>query len=121
VGRSPYADIVIADPSVAEYHAEIVMTDDGRIFVGDCGTNSGTWRLASQGNRPVWIPLRQAFVRAGDVLRLGDFERTVSDILPPVAATQSPDGGEWSRREMARSGGRLRRDLMTGEIVRIRG
>jgi two-component system sensor histidine kinase UhpB len=32
VGRSPYADIVIADPSVAEQHAEIVVTDDGRGF-----------------------------------------------------------------------------------------
>jgi pSer/pThr/pTyr-binding forkhead associated (FHA) protein len=120
VGRSPFADIVIADPSVAEYHAEIVMADDGRIFVGDCGTGSGTWRRASKGERTAWKPLRQAFVRRDDVLRLGDYERSVSDVLAPVAPQPSPGGRDQIRRDAGRPGGRLSRDPTTGEVVRRR-
>jgi pSer/pThr/pTyr-binding forkhead associated (FHA) protein len=121
VGRSPYADIVIADPSVAEYHAEIVVAEDGRIFVGDCGTAAGTWRRAPEGIRSRWEPLRQAFVRREDVLRLGDYERLVSDILPSTDPLQLRGADEANRREITRPGGRLSRDPTTGEIVRRRG
>jgi pSer/pThr/pTyr-binding forkhead associated (FHA) protein len=121
VGRSPYADIVIADPSVAEYHAEIVVADDGRIFVCDCGTSAGTWLRVSDGARSRWEPLRQAFARREDVLRLGDHERLVSDILPAADPPQVRSADDAGRRELVRSGGRLSRDPMTGEIVRRRG
>lgn len=113
VGRSPYADIVIADPSVAEYHAEIVMAADGRIFIGDCGTASGTWRLAEG---ETWQPLRQAFVGADDTLRFGDHECILTDILSPVLPNPQP-AGTGANRE-SRPGGRLSRDPWTGEIVR---
>jgi len=32
IGRSPFADVVVADPSVATHHAEIVITDDGTVL-----------------------------------------------------------------------------------------
>ena len=118
MGRSPYADIVIADPSVAEYHAEIVVADDGRVFVVDCGTASGTWRLMSDSSRVSWAPVRQDFVGRGDVLRLGEYERAVSEILSPGSARADTENSV--RRETIRSGGRLSRDPATGEIVRRR-
>ena len=114
MGRSPYADIVIADPSVAAYHAEIVRTEDGRLFIGDCGTASGTWRLAEG---ETWQPLRQAFVSAGDTLRFGDHECALTDILAPVLPSALP-GASTASRETARPAGRLSRDPWTGEIVR---
>lgn len=115
VGRSPYADIVIADPSVAEYHAEIVIADDGRVFVTDCGTAAGTW-LASGDGLHAWEPVRQRFARREDMLRLGEYERLISEILPAAVAN-----GDSSGREASRPSGRLRRDPVTGEIVRGRG
>lgn len=111
---------MIADSSVAEYHAEIVVADDARIFVADCGTPAGTW-LASRDGRRAWEPLRQAFVRRDDVLRLGEYERLVSDILSPVIANSAPGADDSNRRDARRPSGRLRRDPMTGEIVRGRG
>ena len=35
IGRSPDADIVLADVSVARQHAELVITDDGRFHLND--------------------------------------------------------------------------------------
>ena len=43
IGRSPSADVVIADASLAPHHAELVVTDDGRLYVTDCATDAGTW------------------------------------------------------------------------------
>lgn len=89
-------------------------TEDGRLFIGDCGTTSGTWRLAEG---ETWQSLRQAFVGAGDTLRFGDHECALADILasvlPPAQAT-----GTGAPRDVARPGGRLSRDPWTGEIVR---
>ena len=76
VGRSPFADVVIADPSVAPHHAEIVVTSRGRLHLTDCATPSGTWRLgpAEHGEgSSEWRPVRQAFVREDEPLRLGEY------------------------------------------------
>ena len=35
--------VVIADASLAPHHAELVLTDDGRAYVTDCATDTGTW------------------------------------------------------------------------------
>jgi hypothetical protein len=120
VGRSPYADIVIADPSVSEHHAEIVVADDGRLFITDCGTGAGTWRLAGEGGRSAWTAIRQAFVGRDDVLRLGDHECRVAEVLSPVEPQSQVAAIGPVRPDAAHLGGRLRRDPTTGEIVRRR-
>ena len=89
------------------------MAEDGRVFIGDCGTASGTWRL---GEGETWQRLRQAFVGADDTLRFGDHECALSDILSPVLPNAQPAASGASRE--ARPGGRLSRDPWTGEIVR---
>ena len=40
IGRSPSADVVIADASLAPHHAELVITDDGRLYLTDCATDT---------------------------------------------------------------------------------
>jgi hypothetical protein len=120
VGRSPYADIVIADPSVAEHHAEIVVAEDGRLFLTDCGTGAGTWRLAGEAGGGAWMAIRQAFVERDDVLRLGEHQCRVSEVLSPVEPQFQLGALGPIGPDAARLGGRLRRDPTTGEIVRRR-
>jgi predicted component of type VI protein secretion system len=117
IGRSPSADVVIADASLAPHHAELVVTDDGRLYVTDCATEAGTW---VQGESSGWQPVRQGFVRADQPLRLGDHECTVDALLrrhrgPPADA--SPGGGDTAQRRVR---GPVVRDPATGEIVRRR-
>jgi hypothetical protein len=129
IGRSAYADVVLADASIAAHHAELVITADGRYYLTDCGSRGGTWR---QGRRSgdgaggaLWSPVRQAFVGLAEPLRLGDHACTVKELLK--AAGVDPDepaggggGGNGAERAAGmreRLRGRVERDAATGEIV----
>jgi FHA domain len=121
IGRSPFADVVIADGSVVPHHAELVVTDDDRLHLTDCGTETGTWRQASNGD---WQAVRQTFVDRAEPLRLGDFRCTVADLLR-IAGERSAGGmpgpdRAWEGGPAPRLRGRLERDPRTGEIVRRR-
>lgn len=63
IGRSPDADLVIADDFVSAIHAKIVPADDG-FMLEDLGSTNGT-RLNGQ---PVTRPLS---IGAGDIIELG--------------------------------------------------
>ena len=123
IGRSPSADVVIADASVAPHHAELVVTADGRLYLTDCATAGGTWRRIADGAGTwTWHPVRQAFVAPEEPLRLGDYRCTASDLLrrsgdAPVAAAAS---GSWNGSGRGRIRGPVVRDPATGEIVRRR-
>lgn len=131
LGRSPFADVVIAEGSLAPHHAELTITDDGRLYLVDCAAKGGTWRQsAARGDgQDHWLPLRQDFVAADEPLRLGDYRCTAAGLLraargaPPrpggtaaMAAAEASlaDGGRQPLR------GRVERDALTGEIVRRR-
>ncbi|MDJ0942150.1 MAG: FHA domain-containing protein [Kiloniellales bacterium] len=136
VGRSPYADVVLADASVARRHVEVVITDDGRYFVTDCATETGCWRrVSADQGRDHWEKLRQSFVSMEDHLRLGDHHCTLKDLLRDVdlrdSAETGPGGGGAGRGGDAHGGGaaggadrrieslrgRVERDPVTGEII----
>ena len=106
IGRSTFADVVLADGSVAPHHAELVVTERGRLHLTDGGSPGGTWRRAGDG----WEPVRQAFVEPAETIRLGDYVCTPGDLVGAAGAGQ----GRPSR-------GRLERDAATGELVRRRG
>lgn len=131
IGRSPHADIVLADPSVARRHAELLNSDDGRLFLTDCASDSGSWRQAvstSNSANPDWLPLRQAFIDADEPLRLGEFHCTAAQLLQMASGT--PDNGDSSARGHDGFGARnepatmprgsVERDPHTGEIIRRR-
>ena len=129
IGRSPFADVVIADTSVAPHHAEIIVTDDGRLYLTDCGTQSGTWRRIGpidDGDTGSWSPVRQDFVGADDPLKLGDYRCTAAELMHTPREGEPSHGHEaaaaWERSESPRQRlrGRLERDPATGEIVRRR-
>ena len=114
IGRSPYADVVLAAPGVARRHAELVATGDGRYHLTDCGSEGGTWRQA--GETGAWEPVRQAFVALDEPLRLGD--RLAAD---GGAGRGGGGKGRWRHDGVAEAPepvrGRVERDPETGEIV----
>ena len=126
IGRSQDADIVLADETVARQHAELVITDDGRYHLTDCGSDGGTWRsVARRAGEEVWERTRQSFVALGQPLRFGEVRATAGELL--ALRTRAAEGGA----EGAEPGGagRLRapglvgpveRDPRTGEILRRR-
>jgi len=129
IGRSPFADVVIADASVASHHAELVILDDDRFYLTDCATSSGTWQLERTVDdvaSGTWFPLRQGFVDGGAPLRLGDYRctaaelsRAAREVVPSEGAAAAQPGDRYeSLRQRLR--GRVERDAATGEIVRRR-
>jgi len=127
IGRSPFAEVVLADASVASHHAELVVTDDGRLHLTDCAGGTGTWRRQGSGAEDGdWVRIRQAFVGPEEPLRLGDHLCTARELLKaarePVAVqgvpVQSWPGSGGGR--MGRPRGRVERDPRTGEIIHRR-
>ncbi|MEM7023568.1 MAG: FHA domain-containing protein [Pseudomonadota bacterium] len=127
VGRSPFADVIMADPSVATHHAELILTEDGRLHLTDCGSETGTWRLdASANGDKHWRPVRQSFVTREEPLKLGDHRCTAGQLVESARDHQPQDGdstalmNERMDRDRPRLRGRVERDAATGEIVRRR-
>ena len=126
IGRSPDADIVLADASVGRQHAELVITDDGRFHLTDCGGGDGTWRaVAVRAGQEVWERTRQSFVAAGQPLRFGSIRVTVQELLarrepsPREHVIAVPAGGCAGETDPGLRGP-VERDPRTGEIVRRR-
>ncbi len=122
IGRSPYADVVLADTSVARRHAEVVTTGDGRFHLTDCAAPTGTWRRANGGEDGKWEQIRQAFVAVDEPLRLGDHACTIQSLLGDRLDTEEGAGkGRWRHEGMPEAAdpprGRVERDPETGEIV----
>ena len=126
IGRSPYADVVLADTGVARRHAEVVATADGRFHLTDCASETGTWRRAGSGDD--WEAVRQAFVAKDEPLRLGDYRCTIQDLLGDQLKTADGAGrgagsgkGRWRHEGAGEAAepprGRVERDPETGEIV----
>ena len=123
IGRSPSADVVIADASLAPHHAELVITDDGRLYLTDCATDGGTWVMSEGQSASGWQPVRQGFVHPDQPLRLGDHQCTAEDLLRRSrgAPTDTSAGaGGWEGASQRRVRGPVARDPTTGEIVRRR-
>lgn len=129
IGRSPFADVIIADASVAPHHAELVVLDDGRLHLTDCATETGTWRYAGRGGGAEgrWEPVRQAFIGEDDALRIGEHASTARELIDNARESPSADdeGRSGRQREYAESQrrrlrGRVERDPVTGEIIRRR-
>lgn len=129
IGRSPFADVVIADASVASHHAELVILDDGSYYLTDCATSSGTWQLdrtADDVAAGSWFPLRQGFVAGDAPLRLGDYRCTAAELTRAARESVPSDGaaaaqpGDRYESFRQRLRGRVERDAATGEIVRRR-
>ncbi len=128
IGRSPYADVVLADTGVGRRHAEVVATADGRFHLTDCASETGTWRRKGGSESGAWEAVRQAFVTADEPLRLGDHHCTIESLLGDQLRPSEEQGrgagtgkGRWRHEGMGEAAdpprGRVERDPETGEIV----
>ena len=127
IGRSAHADVVIPDPSVSAFHAEIVLTEDGRFHLTDRASDQGTYQRGSDAEP--WAVVRQSFIERSDQLRLGDYVCHVAELLDVALAAEPLGYGESGSGSAAmhageairdRPRGAVERDPVTGEIVRRR-
>lgn len=121
IGRSADNDVPVADDSVQPRHAELVITEEGRAYLHDCGGNA-TWRQDGEG---AWQAVRQQFIEPDDRLRFGEFVTHLSDLLRRADRPQglTPRAGQVGAERLVPSAlrGRVERDPTTGELIRRRG
>jgi predicted component of type VI protein secretion system len=77
IGRSPECDLVLADQSVSRKHAELLVLDDGQLFLVDCQSTHGT-RVSQHGQTR---QVHQEFVSIDAIVEFGDVSMPVGDIV----------------------------------------
>lgn len=78
IGRAGVCDLRIDDPSVSRRHAQVTHTGDG-LFVRELGSSNGTFL---NGGR-----VMEAALTGGDVLRFGNVEFYVHEVVPEPTPT----------------------------------
>jgi pSer/pThr/pTyr-binding forkhead associated (FHA) protein len=120
IGRGRKADIVIGDTSVSRIHAELVSTDDGRLYLTDCGSKFGTFIQ----REAKWKQIRQVYVRPRDPVKLGQYETSAAQLLELLPEDKRRPRITIVEGEVAASpksdlpSGPVERDPETGEIIR---
>jgi hypothetical protein len=76
VGRSPQNDFSLNHPSVSSEHCELVLSADG-VALHDCHSTNGTFLDGE--------PVTEAWLEAGQSLRLGDVELLVESTDATIA------------------------------------
>lgn len=112
IGRSRRNDIHLTHRSVSRRHAELTMADDGRIYITDCASRFGTHVRSRTG----WREIRQEFVEIDHILRLGDYEIPVRQLLALADSPRSSTA--HAPVEENRPSGPVARNPRTGEVVR---
>ena len=85
IGRTEACEVCIQDDHVSRTHAEIVLFDDGRLFIRDSGSQNGTF-LERDGRRN---PLQASFVEDDDVIVFGEVDLRGSTLREMVAASKN--------------------------------
>lgn len=98
IGRGLDADIRIDDASVSRFHAELLKTASGLYHMTDCGSLNGTY-LARDGS---WEPVRQAYIAAGDVIRLGAHQIEAGQLISMIPWSSGTEERKSDRREQER-------------------
>ena len=79
IGRHSDCDVTFTQETVSRFHAELVVTDNGRYFLVDRNSTHGTWRSADGGPFVQWK--HGGYVGSEDRIRFGKSEiRTIRDI-----------------------------------------
>ncbi|THB64188.1 MAG: FHA domain-containing protein [Desulfovibrio sp.] len=80
IGRSRECDVVLADDSISRVHAELTIVGGDKLFITDCHSRNGTM-LLKEGRE---VAIHQDFLFPEDVVRFGDVELSVKEILKAV-------------------------------------
>ncbi len=125
IGRSQEVDIQIDHPSVSRFHAELVVTADGKFYISDCNSSGGT-AIRKSGTEP-WEKTQQGYVLKTDAILLGGYSTSVQELLVNIKDSAKGHHGrqgklsgtdsEWSSHDDLPKGP-VRRDAVTGEILK---
>jgi pSer/pThr/pTyr-binding forkhead associated (FHA) protein len=80
IGRDPESDCVLSDRSVSRRHAKLLIDAAGGMEILDLESTGGTF-LVRDGKAE---RIKHAKVKKSDVLRLGEYDVSVGDILASV-------------------------------------
>jgi pSer/pThr/pTyr-binding forkhead associated (FHA) protein len=123
IGRADSADIQLTDPTISRLHAEILLTADGRFYLTDCQSSSGT--SVQQRGASQWSRIQQSYVDKTDRVLLGQYQTSVEELVLNIK-----DGKGAGRLQGLGGGsaapspqddlpeGPVRRDLSTGEVLK---
>jgi predicted component of type VI protein secretion system len=91
IGRHPDCDVVVNDPTVSRFHAELVQGTDGRFYLTDRASASGSWRREGES----WVRVRQSFIGPEEPIMLGRYATSADALLrllpPAPSAGQAPE------------------------------
>jgi hypothetical protein len=88
IGRAPECDVVIADPSVSRRHAELLVLEDGGLFLVDCQSTGGT-KVTQRGTTR---EIRQELVDTDATVHFGDVSMPIGDLLEALRAKHAGAG-----------------------------
>jgi pSer/pThr/pTyr-binding forkhead associated (FHA) protein len=86
IGRGQGCDLVLSHASISRQHAEMTFGDDGSIELKDLNSTGGTF-IRRRGQERSIIETR---LEMGDMLRLGDYEISLEDLLQRAGRAPTP-------------------------------
>ncbi len=89
IGRDKNCDVPIADDSVSRLHAELTVSDGGRLFLTDCQSSNGTSVIRE--GKPQRI--QRGIIFSRDHVQFGDVVISVKDLLDAIRR-KYPDVGD---------------------------
>ena len=119
IGRED-VDIVINDSGVSRLHAELIDLTDGRYYLTDCDSVSGTFVYRNN----EWEKLKQDFVQANEIINLGKSQYTAHALIAMSqkqnrgTSSKSDQGSLYKRKENDLPEGKVIRDPETGDILK---
>ena len=115
IGRNEKSDVPINGPTVSRKHAELTITRDGKYYLIDCSSASGTF-VAGQEE---WEKITQSFVAIDDAVLLGRHQVSMSEIINSIEtgnAMKLDAKSEVPENDLP--SGKVMRDPETGEPVK---
>ncbi|WP_423068277.1 FHA domain-containing protein [Devosia sp. CN2-171] len=126
VGRHSDCEIILDHPTISRRHAEVQAVAGGKFTIQDTDSAGGTF--VRDGD--IWRRVRKQTVSLRDVLRFGEYEIGVAELLEKIdpsvtlqfgaseAAPVRRAAGANSEPKKPEVGGRFERDPATGLIMK---
>jgi len=86
IGRSPSGDIVLADDTVSAHHAELIITEDGSLFLSDTNSKHGTFIQ----KHDKFVKIQQSYITPRDVLRFAGCKISAKELLEYIHLKSVP-------------------------------
>jgi pSer/pThr/pTyr-binding forkhead associated (FHA) protein len=98
IGRDKKCDIPIADDSVSRLHAELTLSEDGKLSLTDSGSSNGTVLLRQGKSRRV----QREILSPADRVRFGSVELGVQDLVDTICRKHPDVGARFRGLDSAR-------------------